>query len=105
MFAGDIRQPLNKKAVDDIFEQLWKKLKYISWKQRSAILGGINNARTKSLSELIDILDANNTGIKLNTTGSFWVTKIIRKIEFLNWMGGTYRIFEDQGKGLFTIIF
>ena len=54
MFAGDIRQPLNKKAVDDIFELMEKT--NVSAERKSSILGGINNARTK-FSELIDILD------------------------------------------------
>ena len=98
MFAGDIRQPLNKKAVDDIFELMEKT--NVSAERKSAILGGINNARTK-FSELIDILDANNTGIK-KTTGRDEIQKLLGN-RIINWMGGTYRIFEDQGKGLFKL--
>ena len=65
---------------------------------RQLIVNGINNARGE-FTNLINILDNNVSGAKLN--------KGVKELQSLlqsrvnGWIGGTYKIFEDQGKGIF----
>ena len=68
--------------------------------RRQAIIGGINNAR-EEFKRLIGILNKNTEGVKL-TKAKEELQKILGG-RASSWIGGTYRIFEDQNKGLFKL--
>ena len=98
LFSGNIRKPLNKDALDDLIDQ-FDNLN-ISAESKGNLIGGINNAREEFV-KLIDILDANASGTKLNKGVSDLQTLLKDRVS--NWIGGTYRIFEEPRKGFFTI--
>ena len=96
LFEGDIRKQINPNKVDDLLNKMKKS--NVSEESRQIIVGGLDNARTE-FSKLIDILDNNLQGVEL--------TKAQKELESLlkdritGWVGSTYRIFEDQRKGIF----
>ena len=98
LFGGNIRKPLNKNALDDLLKQ-FDDLN-VSAESKGNIVGSLNNARDEFV-KLIDILDANAQGTKLNKGVSDLQTLL--KDRVTNWIGGTYRIFEEPRKGFFTI--
>ena len=96
LFEGDLSKPLNKDALDETLN-LMKKTK-LSEESRQSIIGGINNAR-EEFTRLIGILGKNAEGVQL-TKGKQELQKILQD-RASNWIGSTYRIFEDQNKGIF----
>ena len=98
LFGGNIRKPLNKNALDDLLKQ-FDDLN-VSAEAKGNIVGGLNNAREEFV-KLIDILDANAQGTKLNKGVSDLQTLL--KDRVTNWIGGTYRIFEEPKRGFSTL--
>ena len=98
LFGGNIRKPLNKNALDDLLKQ-FDDLN-VSADAKGNIVGSLNNAREEFV-KLIDILDANAQGTKLNKGVSDLQTLL--KDRVTNWIGGTYRIFEEPKKGFLTL--
>jgi len=96
LFEGDLSKPLNKDALDKTLD-LMKKTN-LPEERRQAIIGGINNAR-EEFTRLIGILNKNAEGVKL-TKAKEELQKILGD-RASSWIGSTYRIFEDQNKGLF----
>jgi hypothetical protein len=84
LFEGNIRDRVDPKKLDSLLDLM--------------SVNGVNNARDE-FTNLITILDNNTSGAKLN--------KGVKELQSLlkgrvnGWIGGTYRIFEDQGKGIF----
>jgi len=98
LFEGDLNVPLNKDALEKTLK-LMKKTN-LPEERRQAIIGGINNAR-EEFKRLIGILNKNTEGVKL-TKAKEELQKILGG-RASSWIGGTYRIFEDQNKGLFKL--
>ena len=73
----------------------------VSAEAKGNIVGSLNNAREEFV-KLIDILDANAQGTKLNKGVSDLQTLL--KDRVTNWIGGTYRIFEEPKRGFFNTI-
>ena len=72
----------------------------LSSERRQAIIGGIDNAR-EEFTKLIDILDNNLESTTLSKGAN--ELKTLLKDRVVGWVGSTYKIFEDQGKGLFKL--
>ena len=68
--------------------------------RRQAIVGGINNAREEFV-RLMDILNKNTDGVEFKKDKKNY--KKILQDRTANWIGGTYRLFEDQNKGLLKL--
>jgi hypothetical protein len=98
LFGGNIKKPLNKNALDDLLKQ-FDDLN-VSAEAKGNIVGSLNNAREEFV-KLIDILDANAQGTKLNKGVSDLQTLL--KDRVTNWIGGTYRIFEEPKRGFLTL--
>ena len=98
LFSGNIRAPLNKDAIDDLINQ-FDNLN-VSAESKGNIIGGLNNARQEFV-KLIDILDANAQGAKLTKGVSDIQTLLKDRVS--NWIGGTYRIFEEPKRGFSTL--
>jgi len=98
LFDGNIRSPINPNAVDDILTTMKKT--NLPAERRQAIIGGINNAR-EEFTKLIGILDKNLEGTTLSKGAKELQTLL--KDRVVGWVGSTYKIFEDQGKGLFKL--
>ena len=98
LFEGDIRKPINPNSLDDLFKTL-DNVKATD-ESKGVIINGINNAR-EEFTKLIDILEK-NTPVKEGAKGIKDLQSIL-KDRVVNWIGGTYRIFEDQDKGIFKI--
>ena len=96
LFEGNIRDSVDAKKLDSLLDLMKKS--NVKEESRQLIVNGINNARGE-FTNLINILDNNVSGTKLN--------KGVKELQSLlqgrvnGWIGGTYRIFEDQGKGIF----
>ena len=96
LFEGNIRDRVDPKKLDSLLDLMKKS--NVGEESRQLIVNGINNARGE-FTNLINILDNNVSGTKLN--------KGVKELQSLlqgrvnGWIGGTYRIFEDQGKGIF----
>ena len=96
LFEGNIRDRVDPKKLDSLLDLMRKS--NVSEESRQLIVNGVNNARDE-FTNLITILDNNTSGAKLN--------KGVKELQSLlkgrvnGWIGGTYRIFEDQGKGIF----
>ena len=98
LFEGDLNKPLNKDALDETLKLMNKT--NLPAERRQAIVGGINNAREEFV-RLIGILDNNTKGVTFKK-GKNELQKILQD-RTTNWIGGTYRIFEDQNKGLLKL--
>ena len=98
LFSGNIRKQLNKDALDNLIDQ-FDNLN-VSAESKGNIIGGLNNAREEFV-KLINILDANAQGTKLTKGVSDLQTLL--KDRVTNWIGGTYRIFEEPKKGFATL--
>ena len=98
LFEGDLNKPLNKDALDETLKLMNKT--NLPAERRQAIVGGINNAREEFV-RLIGILDNNQKGVTFKK-GKNELQKILQD-RTANWIGGTYRIFEDQNKGLLKL--
>ena len=98
LFKGDLNKPLNKDALDETLKLMNKT--NLPAERRQAIIGGINNAR-KEFVRLIGILDNNQKGVTFKK-GKNELQKILQD-RTTNWIGGTYKIFEDQNKGLLKL--
>ena len=96
LFEGNIRDSVDAKKLDKLLDLMKKS--NVKEESRQLIVNGINNARGE-FTNLINILDNNASGVKLG--------KGVKELQSLlqgrvnGWIGGTYRIFEDQGKGIF----
>ena len=96
LFEGNIRDRVDPKKLDSLLDLMRKS--NVSEESRQLIVNGVNNARDE-FTNLITILDNNTSGAKLN--------KGVKELQSLlkgrvnGWIGGTYKIFEDQGKGIF----
>ncbi len=96
LFEGNIRDRVDPKKLDSLLDIMRKS--NVSEESRQLIVNGVNNARDE-FTNLITILDNNTSGAKLN--------KGVKELQSLlkgrvnGWIGGTYKIFEDQGKGIF----
>ena len=96
LFKGNIRDRVDAKELDNLLDLMKKS--NVGEESRQLIVNGINNARGE-FTNLINILDNNVSGSKLG--------KGVKELQSLlqgrvnGWIGGTYKIFEDQGKGIF----
>jgi len=96
LFEGNIRDRVDPKKLDSLLGLMKKS--NVGEESRQLIVNGINNARGE-FTNLINILDNNVSGSKLG--------KGVKELQSLlkgrvnGWIGGTYKIFEDQGKGIF----
>ena len=95
LFSGDLNNPLNPKAVDDIINTM--KLKNIPEATRQNIVTALNNARGE-FTNLIGILD-NNIATADKLPKAVEELQNILKDRIKNWTGTTYDIFEKSGKG------
>jgi len=98
LFEGDIRKAVDPKKIDDLLDRM--KQSKVSEESRQMLVGGLNNARNE-FSKLIDILDQNLSGTKLTKAQD--EMKTLLKDRITGWVGSTYRIFEDQGRGIFKL--
>tara|TARA_E500000331_G_scaffold236656_1_gene226959 strand:- start:9052 stop:13101 length:4050 start_codon:yes stop_codon:yes gene_type:complete len=95
LFEGDLRGKINVKEISNLIKQM--KITNVPKDSRINLVNSLNNAR-KEMTDLMDILDANTTGVKLNKGAA--ELKALLKDRVNNWIGSTYKIFEDQG-GMF----
>ena len=98
MFEGDARKAIDPKKMDDLLNKM--KQSKVSEESRQILVGSINNAR-QEFSNLISILDDNLSGVKLTKAQD--ELSALLKGRLTGWVGSTYRIFEDQGRGLFKV--
>jgi hypothetical protein len=98
LFEGDLRNPLNKDALDKAIK-IMDKVK-LPEERKGAIINAMNNAR-EQFTSLIDILDKNAQGVQFKE-GKKQLQQILSS-RTANWIGTTYRIFEDQNKGILKI--
>ena len=96
LFEGNIRDRVDPKKLDSLLDLMKKS--NVGEDSRQLIVNGINNARDE-FTNLITILDNNTSGAKLKK-GTQELQSLL-KGRVNGWIGGTYRIFEDQGKGIF----
>ena len=96
LFEGNIRDRVDPKKLDSLLDLMRKS--NVSEESRQLIVNGINNARGE-FTNLINILDNNVSGAKLNKGVKELQSLLSSRVN--GWIGGTYRIFEDQGKGIF----
>ena len=88
LFEGDLKDPVNPKALDEIVKFLDDKK--VSKESTQNIVGNLNAAR-QEFTNLISILERNTEG-KISA-GAKDLQKIMKdRVE--GWLGGTYRIFE-----------
>jgi hypothetical protein len=96
LFKGDLNNPLNPKAVDDLVNSM--KLKNISEATRQNIVTALNTARGE-FTNLISIINK-------NITKADKMPKAIEELQGIlqdrikNWTGTTYKIFE-RPQGIF----
>ena len=98
LFEGDARKAIDPKKMDDLLNKM--KQSKVSEESRQILVGSINNAR-QEFSNLISILDDNLSGVKLTKAQD--ELSALLKGRLTGWVGSTYRIFEDQGRGLFKV--
>jgi hypothetical protein len=96
LFEGDIRGRIDPKKVDELFDSMGKS--NVKEESQRIIINGLENARGE-FNKLVTILDDSVTGDTLKKAQT--ELKGLMKDRVVGWIGGTYRIFEDQGKGLF----
>jgi len=96
LFKGNIREGVDAKKLDELLDTMKKS--NVTEDSRQLIVGGLNNAREEFV-KLIGILDDNASGVKLKKGTEELQALLSNRVT--NWIGGTYRIFEDQGKGIF----
>ena len=96
LFEGDIRGRIDPKKVDELFSSMGKS--NVKEESQRIIINGLENARGE-FNKLVTILDDSVTGDTLKKAQT--ELKGLMKDRVVGWIGGTYRIFEDQGKGLF----
>ena len=96
LFKGNIRDRVDAKELDKLLDLMKKS--NVGEESRQLIVNGINNARGE-FTNLINILDNNVSGAKLNKGVKELQSLLSSRVN--GWIGGTYRIFEDQGKGIF----
>ena len=98
LFEGDVKKAIDPKKIDDLLNRM--KQSKVGEESRQMLVGGINNARAE-FSKLIGILDENLSGVKLTKAQDELSTLLKDRLN--GWVGSTYRIFEDQGRGLFKL--
>lgn len=96
LFEGNIRERVDAKKLDSLLDTMKKS--NVGEESRQLIVNGINNARSE-FSNLITILDNNTSGAKLGKGVKELQSLLSSRVN--GWIGGTYKIFEDQGKGIF----
>ena len=96
LFGGNLREGVDAKKLDQLLDLMKKS--NVSTDSRQVIVGGLNNAREEFV-KLIGILDNNAAGSKLSKGQKELQALMSNRVT--GWIGGTYRIFEDQGKGMF----
>jgi len=96
LFAGDLKNPLNPKMVDDLVNTM--KLKNIPEATRQNIVSALNGARGE-FTNLIGIID-NNIATADKLPKAIEELQDILKNRIKNWTGTTYKIFEPP-KGIF----
>ena len=95
LFDGDVSKAVNPKKVDELLDQM--KRSNVPEETRQMLVGGLNNAR-EEFGNLISILDNNTKGVTLKKAKN--EISSLFKDRITNWVGSTYRIFEDQGRGI-----
>jgi len=95
LFEGNLREGIDPDKVSALIKDM--KLKNVGTDSQKIMVKGLNSAR-EAFTDLIDILDNNTQGAKLNE-GAKKLQELL-KDRVGGWIGGTYRIFEDQG-GIF----
>ena len=95
LFDGDVSKAINPKKVDELLDQM--KRSNVPEETRQMLVGGLNNAR-EEFGNLINILDNNTKGVTLKKARN--EISSLFKDRITNWVGSTYRIFEDQGRGI-----
>ena len=96
LFEGNIRDRVDAKKLDSLLDLMKKS--NVGEESRQLIVNGINNARGE-FTNLINILDNNVSGTKLGKGVEELQSLLKGRVN--GWIGGTYKIFEDQGKGIF----
>ena len=96
LFKGNIRERVDPKELDNLLDIMKKS--NVGEESRQLIVNGINNARGE-FTNLINILDNNVSGVKNNKGVKELQSLLSSRVN--GWIGGTYKIFEDQGKGIF----
>ena len=99
LFGGkDLRTKVDPKKFDELLNTMKKS--NVGQETRQTIVTGLDHAR-KEFDELITILDDHAAGAKLSK-GARELQGLLKE-RITGWIGGTYRIFEDQGKGIFKL--
>ena len=96
LFEGDIRGRIDPKKVDELFDTMGKS--NVKEESQRIIVNGLENAR-EEFTKLVTYLDEAVPTKDLRKAQT--ELKGLMKDRIVGWVGGTYRIFEDQSKGLF----
>ena len=96
LFEGDLKKTVNPKKLDDLLDLMKKN--NVDGESRGLIVNGLNDAR-EEFTKLLDILADSNKGAKLGK-GAKELQELLSD-RVTNWIGGTYKIFENQGGGIF----
>ena len=99
LFEGDIRLGLDGKKFDEFYDLMEKS--NVKEESQRIIINGIENARLK-FGELVDILD--NYAVGANKKKGQTELKKLMGDRMLNFIGGTYKIFEDKGPKFFKFL-
>jgi len=91
LFEGNLADPINPRKIDelmDLFENI-----NVNKETKQNILLGVNDARLE-FTKLINILDNKAEGVKLKEGVKNLQTILKDRVQ--NWIGNSYRIFEDR---------
>ena len=91
LFEGNLADPINPRKIDelmDLFENI-----NVNKKTKQNILLGVNDARSE-FTKLVGILEKNTEGVKMKEGVKQLQTILKDKVQ--NFIGNSYRIFEDR---------
>jgi len=95
LFEGNLADPINARKIDELVD-LFNDVN-VSKQTKQNILLGVNDARSE-FTKLINILDNKAEGVKLKEGVKNLQTILKDRVQ--NWIGNSYRIFEDR-RGIF----
>jgi hypothetical protein len=95
LFEGNLADPINARKIDELVD-LFNDVN-VSKQTKQNILLGVNDARSE-FTKLIGILDNKAEGVKLKEGVKNLQTILKDRVQ--NWIGNSYRIFEDR-RGIF----
>ena len=98
LFEGNLADPINPKKIDELVTSM--RAKNVNEETSQNIITSLNTARGE-FTNLVNILNKNAEGATL-TKGTEELQNILKN-RIQSWTGTTYRIFEEQPRGVFKL--